>query len=164
MSGFRECEPIREVKSSFGWIVGIPRALHHDLERPVRGLPLGRKVSPLTTPPGFPPSVPRADFLGRFVDVAHHQEKKIPGSKGIPLPRSVDGEWPLSTNALVFGQRRRRSCPPGSIGVVARWGVVGARHSVGCRRQSSTLIEDSPSKEVVSITSPCAFYKPVKIL
>ncbi len=35
------------------------------------------------------------DFLGRFVDVAHHQEKEIADSERISLPSPLDWKWTL---------------------------------------------------------------------
>src|SRR5882757_8809025 len=43
-----------------------------------------------------------ADLLRRFVDVAHHQEKKISNPKRVPLPGSYEWKRPLC--GIHFGE------------------------------------------------------------
>jgi hypothetical protein len=50
--------------------------------------------------------VATADGLGRFVDIAHHQEQNIAYPKGVPLPRTLDLAGPfLWVHTGEFGVR-----------------------------------------------------------
>jgi hypothetical protein len=67
------------------------------------------KVSPLTTPPGFPPRVPRptvwvGSFLGWFVAVAHHETEEVSDPERIALPGALN--WIGAFGGIDSGERR----------------------------------------------------------